>query len=169
MDDASWDELDGLQLSLTPRERAIEALRDRLYTAISEGDDETVRRILAEDPGIVKEDATVGPGLLESAVEQGRVGAVAALLETGVTTRYINESGGTSLMAAAWSGRLEIARMLLDAGADPDVLQRFTPGLHARIILSGEAFEGEGPGHSGGHRHAPLFVGSSRADRGRRR
>jgi ankyrin repeat protein len=52
----------------------------------------------------------------------GRAGAVAELLEAGVSPDQISESGGTPLMAAAWGVHLEAARRLLDAGADPHIL-----------------------------------------------
>src|SRR5512142_2566202 len=45
-------------------------------------------------------------------------------------------------------------------------LQRFTAGLHTRIIESGGTSQDEEREKAGGHCHAPLFVGSSRAGRG---
>ena len=56
------------------------------------------------------------------AAELGRAGAVAALLEAVVPPDLINGSGGTPLMAAASNGHAEVARLLLEAGADPDIL-----------------------------------------------
>lgn len=100
------------------------ALRDawqRAGEAIETGDDAALRRVLAHHPDMAGY-YTINESLLTQAADLGRAGAVAALLEAGVPPDRINESGGTPLMAAAWNGHLEAARLLLGAGADPDIL-----------------------------------------------
>ncbi len=107
---------------LTPREQAREDLARGLGEAIDAGDDAAVRGLLADNPGCVRELGDTAQMFLIHAIEQGRVGAVAALLEAGARAHDVEESGGTPLMEAAWHGRPEIARLLLAAGADPDAL-----------------------------------------------
>ncbi|MDR3633553.1 MAG: ankyrin repeat domain-containing protein, partial [Isosphaeraceae bacterium] len=89
--------------------------------AISAGDDAALRRVLADHPGMAG-DVTINEPLLTAAAELGRGGAVAALLEAGVPANSINANGGTALMDAAWNGHAAVVRLLLDAGADPDIL-----------------------------------------------
>jgi hypothetical protein len=99
-------------------------LRDawiRAVEAIRAGDDAALRRLLADRPDIAN-NFSINESLLTEAAELGRSGAVAALMEASVPANLINESGGTPLMAAAWNGHREVARLLLDAGADPDIL-----------------------------------------------
>jgi protein DGCR14 len=101
--------------------RAVCQFRQRAAAAIEAGDDAALRRDLAEYPGLVTH-FNFSESLLNRAAELGRAGAVAALLEAGAPPDLTDESGGTPLMAAAWDGHLEVARLLLDAGADPDIL-----------------------------------------------
>ena len=57
---------------------------------------------------------------LIQAVEFDEVGQVAQLLEEGVDVNETNELGATALHAAAIVGNLEVIRILLAAGADPN-------------------------------------------------
>jgi hypothetical protein len=53
------------------------------------------------------------------AAYQGRAETVAMLLKAGAQVDLRNEKGQTPLGGVAFKGHVEIARMLLDAGADP--------------------------------------------------
>lgn len=55
---------------------------------------------------------------------EGRHGSVAAALERGVDVNARNPAGGTALMIAAKRGHLETVRVLLEAGADPNLSLR---------------------------------------------
>ncbi len=65
-----------------------------------------------------------GAALLRAA-EQGDAAAARALIASGAPVDAENRYGATPLFFAAERGHLEIARMLLDAGADPDRSDRF--------------------------------------------
>jgi hypothetical protein len=101
--------------------RITEGLANRLFRAIENDDEEAFRRLLAET---YADDSWTDWALwfLLEAIERGQVGIVGTLLEAGCPAHDIDGDGETPLMVAAWLGRLEVARMLLDAGADPDVL-----------------------------------------------
>ena len=53
------------------------------------------------------------------AVQQGSEAAAARLLEACAEVDAVDKDGSTPLMLAARKGRLELVRLLLDAGADP--------------------------------------------------
>lgn len=95
-------------------------VRRRAFAAIRVGDNSALRQILACHPEIA---ANVDlSNLMAKAVELGQAASVAALLEAGVTPNLFDGSGGTPLMAAASNGHLEVARLLLEAVADPNIL-----------------------------------------------
>jgi hypothetical protein len=100
---------------------AFEKALERASEAIREGDADGLVRVFVEEPVLAGNLFWTAP-LLGLAAEAGGAGAIAVLLEAGVPPGTINESGGTPLMAAAWSNHLEAARLLLDAGADPNIL-----------------------------------------------
>ena len=58
------------------------------------------------------------PKALRKAAAEGRVDAVAALLERGTAVDAVGSNGFTALICAAAFGHAECARLLLDAGAD---------------------------------------------------
>lgn len=63
-----------------------------------------------------------GVTALKLAVQHGRIQAVQTLLNAGATVDMTAVAGGqTALMWAAMSGHLPIARLLLQAGADPNL------------------------------------------------
>jgi hypothetical protein len=101
--------------------RITEGLANRFFRAIENDEEESFRRLLAET---YADDSWTDWALwfLLEAIERGQVGIVGTLLEAGCPAHNIDGDGETPLMVAAWLGRFEIARMLLDAGADPDIL-----------------------------------------------
>ncbi len=96
-----------------------EELLERASDAIAAGDADALAQVFAEWPELGT-DFLDGPMLLEQAAELGQVRCVGVLLAAGVPAEYPDELGGTALTSAAWHGHVEVARMLLDAGADPD-------------------------------------------------
>src|SRR5262245_44211596 len=57
-----------------------------------------------------------------SAAFDGNVKILQRWIERGVDVNCRTESGGTALMYAGSEGRLEAVKLLLDAGADPSIL-----------------------------------------------
>ena len=118
--------------------RAIDAVLERAYSAITNGDVEQVLRILQECPDLIQH--YPGSELLRYAIECNQYGALEALLGAGVPADCIDELGSTALMDAAMAGRLEMARRLLQAGADPNVLpehydRKIDPEVFGRSAL----------------------------------
>ena len=79
------------------------------------GDIELLKLMIAKGIDPIKADQEE-PALLY-AVNNGRVDTVIWLLENGTDPDVCK---GNPLMAAVWSGNLEIAKILLDKGADPN-------------------------------------------------
>jgi ankyrin repeat protein len=121
----AWRKLFGEPPPPTPAEleaqqRALDAALERVYPAIETGDVGLVLRVLHECPCLAQ--LFHADGLLRYAIECDQYGVLEALLGAGIPADTIDESGTTPLMDAAASGRLETARRLLQAGADPNVL-----------------------------------------------
>ena len=68
---------------------------------------------------VAKNDMMVQP--LHSAAAGGSVEVVTLLLEAGAPVNAKQQAGFTALQAAALSNRLDMARVLLDHGADPEL------------------------------------------------
>ena len=104
-----------------------------LFEACVVGDLERVRALLASDPGLVNAFAADGFQALGLAAFFNQPRAAQALLENGaqVNTPSRNAQMVAPINSASASGALEIARMLLDHGADPNLRQEggFVP-LH---------------------------------------
>jgi hypothetical protein len=105
----------------TSEKASFEESLARATAATRDGDAIELARILAETPALAGNLFWTAP-LMERAAEFGQVGSIRVLLDAGVPPDRTNESGGTPLMEAAWNGHLEAARVLLAAGADPNVL-----------------------------------------------
>lgn len=91
----------------------------RAGEAIRDGDDDALRRVLADRHDLATR-GFINRYLLIAAAELGRAGAVADLLDAGFPADEPDESGVTALMVAGWNGHAEVVRLLLEAGADPD-------------------------------------------------
>ncbi|WP_165233253.1 ankyrin repeat domain-containing protein [Aquisphaera insulae] len=89
--------------------------------AIRAGDVAALAQVLNDHRGLVI-NGLYGPPLVESAAELGHARCLAALLAAGMPADSADEMGYTPLMTAAWEGHLEAARLLLDAGADPNAV-----------------------------------------------
>lgn len=66
-----------------------------------------------------------GGETLRAAASHGDVAVVGELLAQGVDVDDASEYGATALVLAALNGHAEVVRALLDAGADPDIVDTF--------------------------------------------
>lgn len=100
-----------------------------LRAAVALGELQQVRELLARDPGALREITWSRGGLLSVAVNHNQRDTVELLLDLGADVderTVVSEveepvaSWGTPLWFAALAGNYEIARLLLDRGADPN-------------------------------------------------
>lgn len=96
------------------------ALAHQLFDAARSGDGATLTRYL--DAGVP---ATLtnsgGDSLLMLAAYHGHAGIVADLAARGVDVNAVNDKGQTPLAGVAFKGYAEVAEVLIEAGADPDL------------------------------------------------
>jgi ankyrin repeat protein len=121
---------------------------DHLIAAVLEGDEQRVRRAIAEDPSLVTQRNMFGVSALHAAVATGRDDLVAVLrsddpldlalaAELGDVDRVVrllaaspeavdalDARGSRPLHGAAYWGRADVVDELLRAGADPDAVTR---------------------------------------------
>ena len=93
-----------------------------LTVAAALGDLSGVRRILDDDPSRIREARPCGRRPLPTAVEFGHEGIVRLLLERGANPRWDEPDAprGTTVHKAATSGNLDMLKLLLKHGADPN-------------------------------------------------
>lgn len=92
---------------------------DRLVAAVLAGDAATARRLASDEAGALAEAREVHRDLVRRAAGHGRSAAVRLAVELGFDVNARDR--GTALHAAAWSGDLDLARALIELGADPHV------------------------------------------------
>ena len=73
-----------------------------------------------------------GDSILMVAARAAKPGVVKAILAARPKVNGRNASGETALMLASINGRLDVVRMLLDSGADPN-LPGWTPLIYAAV------------------------------------
>ena len=136
-----WTPLDRAALAVDPRSDDAARFPPVARRLLAHGAELTIRAAIAlEDAGHVREMIEADPtllrdihwrtsGLLTLAVKHGHIGMVALLLDLGAdvdertTLREVEEpteSWGAPLWFASLAGRCDIARLLLDRGADPN-------------------------------------------------
>jgi ankyrin repeat protein len=121
--------------------RHVAMLRDagepfaRAYRAIEAHDVDALREQLDRFPGLVAAQGTNGNDLLGMAGATCDERLVALLLERGADPNAANAHGWTSLHQAGYSGLPLLARMLLDAGARPDLFARGDGGTPLVVAL----------------------------------
>lgn len=94
-----------------------------LFTAVALGEWETAATLLREDPSVVQPGGK-SAGVLPLMAKRGNVGAVKWLLDHGLDPNTLWphwDAAVTPLHLAAMQGHAEVARLLLEAGADPRV------------------------------------------------
>ncbi|GAA4958862.1 ankyrin repeat domain-containing protein [Yinghuangia aomiensis] len=103
----------------TEDEAAMADLAARVFGAARAGDAEMLASYV--DAGLPVDLANeAGDTLLMLSAYHGHVASVQVLLKRGADANKANDRGQTPLAGAVFKNEPEIARALLDAGADPD-------------------------------------------------
>jgi hypothetical protein len=104
----------------------------------AEGRAQMLEAMLPHGPDLARRNRFGGNALIP-ACERGHVAAVRVLLRTTIDLDHVNDLGWTCLLELVVLGdggprHREVARLVLDAGADPNVADRngVTPLTHAR-------------------------------------
>jgi ankyrin repeat protein len=92
---------------------------DALIAAAMAGDREAVDRLLVADPAVRERAIEREPALLVRAAEQEKLSVATLLIELGFDVNALDRSA--PLHEAAMRGNLELIRLLLDHGADPNL------------------------------------------------
>ncbi len=88
------------------------------FTAIADGDNETLKTMLTEDASLLTINNSRGSTPLMVAASVGQTEAVKILIDAGSEIGASNPYGNTALHYAAWAGDLESFKLLYDQGAD---------------------------------------------------
>jgi ankyrin repeat protein len=89
-----------------------------IFLASYNGDLETVKKMIKENPDLVNSRNSTGRFPLEMAAQTGQTDIVKFLLENGADVN-LNRGGATALhMAAIYGGKTEVITLLLENGAD---------------------------------------------------
>lgn len=94
------------------------------FQAIEKGDIEALRTVLRQDPSLARAPGTNGNNLLGLAASFKRHDMVRLLLAEGADVDSGNRYGWTALHQAGYSNNVELAQLLLDAGAAIDISGR---------------------------------------------
>jgi ankyrin repeat protein len=113
-----------------------------VFDAAAFGDVERLKALLDADPALAHEWSADGFTALHFAAYLGGAGAVWALITAGSDVAAVarNDMRVQPLHSAAALGEVEVSRLLLDAGADPNASQQggWTP-LDEAVITKNEA------------------------------
>ena len=124
----TWDDLTQ-RVNLLASNPAVAATEPFMaaFAALQSGDAASFEALLRANPGLCRERGTNGNTLLNLAVNfagkadwKGGVAPVKALLAVGSDFNDGNDRGWTPLHAAAYANHVEIASLLMDAGAGLD-------------------------------------------------
>ncbi|WP_437592304.1 ankyrin repeat domain-containing protein [Sorangium sp. So ce1000] len=133
----------------------------RLFEAVSQGDQELVRKLLADGADVNARDPRSpmfdGATPLILAADAGPTDMLRVLLGAGADVNARSASGWTALMRASNAGATEAARLLLDAGADPRLINNegYTargrvPGTSPELKALLDTWEATQPGNAPG-------------------
>src|SRR5262245_5192332 len=118
-----------------------------LMIAAHTGNVTVVRQLLTRGADVKATELSAGQSALMRAVTQNHADAVRALIEGGADARARSRNRFTPLLFAAQQGNIEIARLLIATGADPNEpapdgiggdtnsLRSFKPGTEAAALL----------------------------------
>lgn len=95
-------------------------LSARVMRLVAKRDAEALNKLLVQFPDILKWRDYPGESLLHIWVEKNDLSAVTMLLDLGADVNAINEAELSVLVVCIETGSLEMARLLLEHGADPD-------------------------------------------------
>ncbi len=114
--------------------------------ACMRGDEPAVRQMLAADEGLTAAAIAMAPDVIVRAAEEHRPAAVRLLARLGFKVNRRRRYGApcTALHEAAWSGDMEMIRLLVELGANPRIRDRMydgTPAGWARYNGQDEAAE----------------------------
>jgi ankyrin repeat protein len=117
---------------------------DQFLAACQRADRPAVDRLLAADPGLVERavEPPCGPEPLHLAVVLNRPESVALMASIGFPINDDWHGWGTPLHCAALAGHLDVARLLVELGADPtakgidDADAKFVPQDHTPLGLA---------------------------------
>ena len=94
---------------------------DSFMAACAAGDEASARRLLDSDRGLLDALLSAQPDILAHAAGHGRSDAVQTLIALGLDVARESGDGGTPLHWAAWNGRVETVRLLLEHRAPVNV------------------------------------------------
>lgn len=94
---------------------------DDLLCAASAGDADTARSIAATHPDLVNSMTPAELGMVAGFADEGNARSVEILLDCGFPADARGELNGTALHWAAWKGRVDAVRVLVDHGATLEV------------------------------------------------
>src|SRR5262245_12289606 len=106
----------GAEISLLRDLYAAQSPKNPLYVAILNGDDAEARSLIDTDPRSLDDLRRDEPAMVLRAAELGRAGAIELAVGLGFDVDAMERM--TALHHAAAGGNLEIARVLVDLGAD---------------------------------------------------
>lgn len=119
---------------------------DRFLGACARGGRSDAEQLLAEHPGLLGELSEADRAVIVEAAARPGTAPVSLMLDLGFPLQTRNDLGETALHSAAYAGRAETVRLLLDRGAETDARDaRFdsTP-LAFATVGSGENPEPDG-------------------------
>lgn len=93
------------------------AASDRFRLACLAADRDQARALLKLDPALVAETHATTPDLLEHALAKPEPDALQLMIELGFDVNHFTYR--SALHQAAWLGRIDMMKLLIDAGADP--------------------------------------------------
>lgn len=96
---------------------------DRFRSACLKPDRELAQALLQNNSALIEEVLRTSPDILEHAVASPSPDALLLMLELGFDVNHVTYR--TALHQAAWLGRIDMMKLLIDAGADPTQRDHF--------------------------------------------